>query len=237
MPRRTTADRPRPNRIYELTQKQNMTYADVAERVRQIAKQRKDKQRQKVHEITINRLATGTIALTQKWMELLAEVYCVSATELIAAPLGQNIIRVPVTFALEANVWSHDHQWQKMGCYEIMIPEDSALDGVSLYAGELRGPAANAKYPEKSVVILSKLTYHPGEIGVGRRYHVRVTRGDGMTEETIKLLIKDEQGKYWLRPESNHPEHQAWVPLDARDGDGAKIELIGRVRGVYIREE
>jgi len=236
MPRTNAPERQRPNRIYELTQKNKLTYADVAERVRSIAKQRKDKQKQKVHEITINRLASGNIALTQKWMELLAEVYCVSATELIAAPLSANIIRVPVTFGLEANVWSQDHQWQQNDCYEIMIPEDSALDGVALYAGELRGPASNAKYPEKSIVILSKLTYHPGEISVGRRYHVRVTRSDGMSEETIKLLFQDESGKYWLRPESHHPEHQSWIPLDQRDG-GNKVELIGRVRGVYTRED
>ncbi|MFM9673806.1 hypothetical protein, partial [Streptomyces galilaeus] len=77
-------------------QKNNLTYADVAERVRQIAKQRKDKTRQKVHEITINRLATGAITLTQDWMNLLAEVYAVSPTEILAAPLSENIIRVRV---------------------------------------------------------------------------------------------------------------------------------------------
>ena len=236
MPRRATTERPRPNRIFELTKKNSWTYADVAERVRQIAKLRKDKARLKVHEITINRLATGAITLTQDWMNLLAEVYAVSPTEILAAPLSENIIRVRVTFALEASTWSKNHQWQPSECYEIMIPEDSALDGVSLYAGELRGPSCNEKYPEKSVIILSTLKNHPGEIAVGRRYHVRVTRPDGLTEETIKRLHQDEAGKYWLRPESNHPDHQAWLPLDSRDSEN-QIELVGRVRGVYTRED
>ncbi|HGW6361798.1 TPA: hypothetical protein ACNHQ5_004368 [Escherichia coli] len=236
MSRRASTERPRPNRIYELTQKNNLTYADVAERVRQIAKQRKDKTRQKVHEITINRLATGAITLTQDWMNLLAEVYAVSPTEILAAPLSENIIRVRVTFALEAKAWSQSHQWKQTDSYEIMIPEDSALDGVSLYAGELRGPSCNEKYPEKSVMILSTLKNHPGEIAVGRRYHVRVRRPDGLTEETIKRLYQDDSGKYWLRPESNHPDHQTWLPLDSRDSEN-QIELVGRVRGVYTRED
>jgi hypothetical protein len=226
----------RPNRIFELTKARGMTYADVAERVREIATQRNDKTRLKVHEVTINRLASGDMKLTQEWMEMLGEVYAVPATDIIARPIGQNIIRVPVTFYLEAGAFKTTHEWPEPERYDIMIPEDVQLFRKSrLYAGELKGPSTNAKYPEKSVVILSRLTYQPGEIEVGRRYHVRVIRPSGETEETIKCLCIDDAGKYWLKPESRHPEHQAWLALDGHDGN--KVELIGRVRGVYTRED
>lgn len=116
-----------------------------------------------------------------------------------------------------------------------MVPDDAALQGVPLYAAEVRGPAANLRYSDKSVLILSKLISVPGEMQAGRRYHVRITRGaDDLCEDTIKLLV-ERDGKYWLRPESDHPDFQTWTPLDGIPGH--VVEVIGRVRGVYFRED
>lgn len=224
-----------PNRIFELTQERKWTYAEVAERVRHLAPGKKHKDFSRVHEVTISRLANGLQNLTLDWMKMLGEVYAVPATELIAKPLAVNIIRIPVTFYFEGGKWSHDHRWPEKDCYEIMIPQDAALAGVPLYAGELKGPASNLKYPEKSIVICSQVMQRPDEIAINRRYHVRATREDGKTEETIRCLTRDQDGKFWLKPESNHPDHQAWLPLDGTTG--IKVELIGHVRGVYTRED
>ena len=116
-----------------------------------------------------------------------------------------------------------------------MIPDDPALQGVALYAGELRGESMNRRYPSGAIIILSKVSQRPGDITADRRYHVRMTHIDGLIEETIKTLAKDSAGEYWLKPESDHPECQEWIPLDGKPG--TTVELIGRVRGVYHRED
>jgi hypothetical protein len=225
----------RPNRIFELTKARHWTYAEVAERVRAIAKARGDAARAKVHEVTINRLSIGKAQLTQQWMELLGEVYSVPATDLISSPVAQNMRLVRVTCSLESGAWTLAADLPIEKQYEIMIPQDRTLDSLNLYAGEINGPGSDARYSEKSIVILSKITQTPGEIIEGRRYHVRATRADGTIENTIKTLVVDPNGAYWLKPESNHPMHQEWYPIGGKPG--LLVEIIGRVRGVFFRED
>jgi hypothetical protein len=231
MPR---SKRPRPNRIFELTRARKWKYADVAERVRAIAAARGDVARAKVHTLTINRLATGEITLTQDWMNLLGEVFDVPSTEIITAPAADNLRRVAVCYALQARHWRRDSELPAAERYDIMIRSDPALHNLTLYAGEIRGQDTNLRYSPGSLAILSKIEQAPGEIIEGRRYHVRVTRADGMIEDTIKLMTAKE-GQYWLRPESDHPDFQEWLPLTGKPGH--TVEIVGRVRGVFFRED
>lgn len=226
---------PRPNRIYELTKARKWTYAEVAARVRELAETIGDEDRLRVHEITINRLATGSMALTQDWMTTLGLVYAVDASEIITAPATEGLRRIKVMGALQAGSWAESHEFAIDDQHEIMIPDDPALRNVALYAGELRGESMNRRYPNGAIIIMSRVTQRPGEIAEGKRYHVRMTHADGLTEETIKTLTKDAAGDYWLKPESDHPEFQEWISLDGKPG--TTVELIGRVRGVYHRED
>jgi len=228
-------ERERPNRIHELTKQRKWTYAEVAARVRELAETLGDDDRMRVHEITINKLASGKIALTQDWMITLGQVYSVSAAEIIERPATTGLRRISVKGAMRAGAWAESHEWPIDDQYEIMIPDDPALRDVALYAGKVEGHSMNRRYPDGAIIILSRVTQKPGEIVEGRRYHVRQTHADGMTEETIKTLAKDDEGKYWLKPESDHPEHQEWIPLDGKPG--TTVTLIGRVRGVYHRED
>lgn len=232
---KSRATKAHPNRIFDLTKARNWTYADVAERVRKIAARRGDNNRAKVHEVTINRLATGAARLTQEWMELLAEVYGVQATEIISAPNAGNLRRVRVVCALEAGNWRKTPDLPEEEQHDVMIPDELALAAATFYSGIIKGPGSNLRYSPNSIAILSKIEQKPGEIEVGKRYHVRASRPDGLIEDSLKLLVQDSAGKYWLRPESDHPEHQEWLPLAGRDD--LKVEIIGRVRGVFYRED
>lgn len=230
------AERQRPNRIYELTQSRGWTYADVADQVRALAKTKRDKKRERVHELTINKLALGKQKLTQDWMETLGEVFGMPAINIIATPQSGNLRLLKVGIALEGGVWKESAMISPSEQFEVTAPHDLSTDGAQLYAAEIRGPSSSLRYPDRSILILSKITLTPGEIAEGRRYHVRVTRFDGLREETIKRLVIDkETSKFWLRPESDHPDFQVWIPLEGRPGE--IVEVIGRVRGVYTRED
>jgi hypothetical protein len=110
---------------------------------------------------------------------------------------------------------------------------------LELYAGEIRGLDVNTRYQPGAIVIVSKLEpgalHDPDMIPPGRRYHVRTARADGLIEDSIKLLSLGPEGQLWLRPESDHPAFQEWIPLTGRDG--YHVEIVGRVRGVFLKED
>jgi hypothetical protein len=237
--RQPRASRPRPNRIFELTKARKWTYPEVARRVSELAKGRGDTERANTHTITINRLATGSATLTQEWMTTLGEVFGVPPTEIISAPIAENLRRVAVVCALAGGTWRKQWQLPEKEQYEIMIPNEAAFTGMSLYAGEIRGDDVNRRYPRGAIVVIS--TYKPGEINQpgelkeARRYHVRVARADGMIEDSIKCLTLGPEGQLWFKPESDHPEHQEWTPIMGKPG--LLVEIVGRVRGVFLKED
>lgn len=239
----TDASKPakaRPNRIRELVKERKWTYPDVAERVRELARARGDASRAKVHTITINRLATGDAKMTQEWMNLLGEVFGVPPAEIISPPLVQNLMRVQVLYAFSGGAWRKSSMLTPAEQYQIMIPREPRLEGLNLYAGEIRGEDVNHRYRAGSVVLVAKLDpgalNRPGEVIADRRYHVRVTRAaDGLIEDSIKCLVTSADGQFWLKPESDRPEHQEWSPIVGRPGHC--VEIVGRVRGVFSPED
>lgn len=229
------APKVRPNRIFELTKERKWTYADVAERIRKAARARGDEEHAKTHEITINRLSSGKAKMTTEWMKMLGEAFSVPDIEIISVPVAQNLRRVRVIYALSAGVWRSISELPISEQQDIMIPNDPELQASNLYAGEIRGPDTNLRYSPNSIVVIAALEQKPGEIAEGKRYHVRLMRLDGMIEDSIKTLAIDREGQYWFKPESDHPAHQEWVPL--KGTDQCKVEIVGRVRGVFTRED
>lgn len=237
--RQPRARRPRPNRIHELTKARGWTYPEVARRVSELARARGDEDRANTHTITINRLATGAAKLTQDWMTILSEVFAVTPAEIISEPIAENLRRVTVVCALAAGAWRKHWQLPEQEQYEIMIPNEAAFSGLTLYAGEIRGDDINRRYPRGAIVVIS--TYKPGEINQpgelkeDRRYHVRVARADGLIEDSIKCLTRGPEGQLWFKPESDHPAHQEWISITGKPGH--LVEIVGRVRGVFLRED
>lgn len=223
---RAPARKPRvyPNRIKGVIDEKGMTYALVADALDPPA-----------HEITIAKLATGKQRLTQDWMNRLALVLGVAPQDFIAKPSEPHLRHVHVRGALKAGDWSENHEWAADDQFDVMIPDHIDLRALQLYGAVISGESMNLRYQAGSVVVLSRIAQRPGEIVIGKRYHVRRTRADGLVEETIKTLVKDELGRFWLKPESTHPEHQEWISLDGKAGE--TVDLIGRVRFVVGREE
>ena len=207
-----------PNRIHELTKATGLTYAKVGDRLG-------------VHEITINKLSRGSMQLTHEWMRRLAPVYGVSPAEIIEAP-PSGMRRVKVTGEIQAGQWRETFELPPGFLPDVLIPDDAALRHYRrLYAGIVRGGSMNLHFADGSIVIMTEIGTQygggAGEIAPGRRYHVRRTRADGLTEHTLKTLVEDPHGRRWLKPESSEPEHQEWLSLEGAEGE--TIELLGRV--------
>jgi hypothetical protein len=213
-----------PNRIAELSALRGLTYADIAERVRPA-----------VHENTIARLAVGQIALNQDWMTRLAPVLSVTPAELIVPLPATDMRCVTVICALQAGIWGNTAMLEEQERFDVLIRDVPELLGLSLYAGEVRGQGMNQRYPPGAVVVISRLTNRPNEIVENKRYHVRVTRADGTIEESVRLLVRHEDGRYFLKHESSSPEFQEWLPLDGPPG--LTVELVGRVRYAVHSED
>ena len=61
-------------------------------------------------------------------------------------------------------------------------------------------------------------------------------RADGQQEHTVKLLHRDDDGKFWLLPESTDPLFQAAISVEDGVEDGDAVTIIGRVRFAVTRE-
>lgn len=208
------------NRILELTKERGLTYNDVADALG-------------VSRSAIADLARGDTNLTQDWMEKLGEFFGVAPTEIIE-PTVKGFRRVKLSGELCAGKWHEPTHWPSPDHEDILIVDDPELRRIGLYAGRVCGNSMNQVYPDKSIVVLSHVGDSPSDIMIGRRYHVRRTRADGQVEETLKTLVKGPDNRLWLKPESDDPAHQQWVPLDGAIGE--TIELIGRVQYSIKRE-
>lgn len=207
--------------------------------MRELAVAKGDENRAKCHTITINRLAIGDANLTQEWMNVLGEVFGVPPAELISAPIAENLLRVPVLYALQSGNWRKHAELPEEEQFEIMVPFQEAFKGLSLYAGEITGLDNNQRYPRGTFVVVARYgpgdINRPGEIVPGKRYHVRISRRDGAIEDSIKVLTQGPEGQLWLKHESDQPAYQEWIPLAGKPG--LVVEIIGRVRGVFLPED
>jgi hypothetical protein len=237
--RKPRAPRPRPNRIFELTKARKWTYPEVARRVSALAREHGDAERANTHTITINRLATGSAKLTQEWMTTLGEVFGVPPADIIAAPIAENLRRVTVVCALAAGQWRKNWQLPEQEQHDIMIPNEAIFSDLALYAGEIRGDDNNRRYPRGAIIVIGEFRpgeiNQPGSLAPDRRYHVRIARTDGMIEDSIKCLTLGPEGQFWLKPDSDHPEFQEWIPIAGKPG--LRVEIVGRVRGVFLKED
>lgn len=203
-----------PNRIAEIAHGRGLAYADLADKVG-------------THYTTIAKLATGKQELTFDWMKKLAAALNVRAAEIIEPPLTHMRL-IKVRGALQAGHWTDYPEWPEDDWYDAAFPDLEELQRLTLYGAEVRGESMNRVFPDRSIVALSYMHgAGPRDLEPGRRYHVRRTKDDGTVEETLKKLVRDEQGELWLTPESNDPHYQEWLPIGM---PGETIEIIGRVR-------
>ena len=208
------------NRIKQLMKERNLSRDDVAASL-------------EAHPITVSKLISGKMKLTQQWMDRLAVVFNVRPEQIIVAPSNTRTVRV--RSHVEAGTWEAHHEWPEDEWYDIAIPDDPAYRSYELFGAETRGPSMNKRYPERTVLIHTSIVETGERLEIGKRYIVERERPDGTRETTVKTLSRDDDGKLWLLPESTDPRHQAPIPID--DAIDSVVRLIGRVIYSVQRED
>ena len=149
---------------------------------------------------------------------------------------AMNLRTVTVAAHVQAGQFAETWEWNEGDQYQVAVPVDPLLDGFKLYAAETRGPSMNKRWPEGTVVVFTNVE-ETGEMPTkGRRYVVERRQLGGEAEHTVKLLVQDADGKFWLMPESDDPRFQAPISVDEGTGDGDIVTIIGRVRYAVSRE-
>ena len=185
-----------------------------------------------VHPVTISKLISGNIKLNTDWMERIAAALDIAPESLIVetADLRHVVIRAHV----QAGEWAESNDWMDDDQYTVAVPDEAALRPYALYGAEARGPSMDKTYPEGTSLVFTKLIETREDIQPGKRYIVERERAGGMREVTVKTLWKDDDGQFWLLPESTDPRFQETIPLNGDEGD--TIRIVGRV--VYsVRRE
>lgn len=200
------------NRIKELREARGWTQADLADRAG-------------VHWQTINRLENGKTRINDEWMQTLAKIFEVEPREVLFAPSQTRL--VSIRQAVQAGTWSESLIWPEDDWYDIAIPDDATFRGISLHGAEVRGSSMNQRYQEGTALVFTSQIETAGDIIPGKRYIIECERADGLREATVKTVVKGPDGRLWLTPESDDPEHQAPIPLDGNDGD--IVRIVGRV--------
>lgn len=144
-------------------------------------------------------------------------------------PVESGLRKVIVAAYVQAGVWTETWEWGDDDQYAVFVPDDPAYRKFKLFGAEARGPSMNRRYPEGTVLVFADVQETGEQPIAGKRYVVERRRPGGEAEHTVKLLHIDDDGKYWLLPESDDPRYQAPIAIEDGTGDDDTVIIIGRV--------
>lgn len=208
------------NRVRELREARGWSQADLAEKI-------------DVHWQTIHRIEKSKTRIMEKRERAIAEVFGVAPDDLYVKDSPGGFRTVRVQQHVQAGYYAESNLWPDDEGYDVVVPADEELQPFKLYGTEVRGPSMNRLYPEGTVLVYTSAFETLDKPVVGKRYIVERERLDGLREATVKTLQTDDEGNYWLVPESADPRFTA-IPVDNPNGD--TVRIVGRVRYSVRRE-
>ncbi len=141
-----------------------------------------------------------------------------------------NPIAIEVCGHVQAGDFREAIEWDRDDWYTIDVPIPDRFRRHAK-ALEVRGNSMNREFRPGSVVIWVNVldARHPRD----GDYVIVYSYGDhGMVEATVKLL-REMDGRKWLWPQSDDPEHQAPIDSDHPPKGVRSIEIVGLVVGDY----
>ena len=102
------------------------------------------------------------------------------------------------------------------------------------YGLRVKGDSMDKIYPEGAILICSPYRNYEKRIGDGDHVIVERISCDGLHEATVKELKISDDGRIWLLPQSNNPEH---APLELKRTDSYDDymgEECSRITGIVV---
>lgn len=205
---------------------------DLSNRIRRLRESRGMNQTQlaeaaSVSQATVSRWEKGA-SPTGEHIQTLAKIFNKSVDELCGLQPIALGLQLRVVGCVEAGVFRESNEFPESDIYEISMPTPRNPPQGKVFGLEVRGTSMNQFYSEDSILACVRLTDMRRDLRDGD--HVIVYRKrDGEYEATCKEL-RMADGKPWLWPRSNDPQHQA--PIQINDGD--EIEIYAVVIGAYL---
>lgn len=149
--------------------------------------------------------------------------------------LGETGGRVfPLVGDIQAGTWKEAIEFAADDRELVQLPASIEVPPFIMKAFTVRGTSMDKEYPDGSVVFVAdlfsnRITPLDGDI-------VMVQRQDkhGLYEATLKELVIDENGKKWLWPRSNDPEHQSPLSIDDGRDLSTDVVILGIVQAAIV---
>ena len=142
-----------------------------------------------------------------------------------SAPSGS--VRIKIRGTVQAGNWHPAGEWQlpEEDWEAITVPKPNSYKG--LFALQMAGTSMNQVYPEGSILIFTPIQEFRDLRSEAPWDHVLVIRKrHGEAEATVKELRIDKEGRQWLWPRSDDPQHQTPLELPSEGSDWPQDEEI-----------
>lgn len=140
---------------------------------------------------------------------------------------------IMVIGAVQAGEWVEAMEWPEQEWRPVpATSRDPRFPDANQFGLAVRGPSMNRHYPDGSTIVCVRYYDIHESPKPGQRVVVQRHSNTGQMEATAKELRQDDEGKLWLWPCSDHPEHQGPIRVD----NGEEVEIIARIIGAYRPE-
>lgn len=163
-----------------------------------------------------------------------------SAAHLSVLHSGEGFRAIRVRGTVCAGQWSEAAELRAEDHITMYVPKAPPTHYPNLYGVKVEGPSMNQIYPEGTILYVVPLLDF--DRSVGNEFFVIAQQvKHGEYETTVKQFITLD-GRNWLYPRSNHPEHQAPIEIPQPDTwpdlkhDEDGIYIIGVVVGSFRAE-
>ena len=134
---------------------------------------------------------------------------------------------------LQAGAWKEAIEWDFGDQYEERVPHADEIPDVPLKAYRVVGPSMNRIFPDGAIVFVAPLSGTGLSPQSGKTVLVSRRNSDGLYEATIKEYVVDGDGRKWLWPRSNDPQHQA--PIAYGQNKMEKVTIAGIVMVATVK--
>jgi hypothetical protein len=125
-------------------------------------------------------------------------------------------------------------------CRELPLPVDDSARQAGAYAAEVLRPGAEEIYPEHSLLLCLPIAKFTGKLVKGRRLIVQRFEG-ARFEITVREVVTDDRGQFWLAHRSTDPylTQKVRLPENLQRGwqhEKERYQIAAVVIGAFVPE-